>query len=120
MAKTLRQKMGELRPARRRKVEARTCTLIAEEMALVELRQAMVLTQEKISATLGIGQEGVSRLEKRSDLLVSTLRDYVEAMGGRLRLIADFPDRASVELTGLAAIEARKLKGVKKPTRPVR
>ncbi len=120
MAKTLRQKMGQLAPVRRRNVEARARALIAEEMALAELRQAMALTQEKIAETLGIGQEGISRLEKRSDLLISTLRDYVEAMGGRLRLIADFPDHLSVELAGLAAIEARKQKSAKKPTRAAR
>lgn len=120
MAKTLQQKMSELKPARRRKVGERSRALIAEEMALAELRHAKAMTQKKMAETLGIGQEGVSRLEKRSDLLISTLRDYVEAMGGRLRLIADFPDHAAVELAGLAAIEAQRNKGSKKPARPAR
>jgi transcriptional regulator with XRE-family HTH domain len=120
MAKTLQQKMTELKPARRRRVEARSRSLIAEEMVLAELRQGKALTQTKMSEALGIGQEGVSRLEKRSDLLISTLRGYVEAMGGRLRLIADFPDRASVELAGFAAIEAARNKRAKKQARPVR
>ncbi len=114
MAKTLKQMMDSLSPQRRQKVEARAEALIAEELALAELRQAKALTQRKMAAKLGIGQEGVSRLEKRSDLLISTLRDYVEAMGGHLRLIADFPDHPPVELAGLAAIEASKKKAVKR------
>jgi len=110
MPKTLNEMMGRLSAERRAKVDARAKALIAEEMALAELRRAKALTQKKMAVTLGIGQEGVSRLEKRSDLLISTLRDYIEAMGGRLRLIADFPDRPSVEVSGLAAIEAAKKK----------
>jgi len=55
-------------------------------MSLRELRRAHKLTQERIAETLGIGQDQVSRLEQRSDLLLSTLRSYVEAMGGRLTL----------------------------------
>ena len=51
---------------------------------------------------LGISQDGVSRLEQRSDLLLSTLRKTVEAMGGKLSLIAKFPDRPPVELAGIA------------------
>lgn len=51
------------------------------------------------------GQEGVSRIEQRSDLLISTLRSYVEAMGGKLSIIAEFPDRVPVILTGLAGMD---------------
>jgi DNA-binding XRE family transcriptional regulator len=120
MAKTLEQKMAELGAARRRSVEKRARALAAEEMALAELRQAKALTQKTMAETLGIGQDGVSRLEKRSDLLISTLRDYVEAMGGRLRLIAEFPDHASVELAGLAAIESVKAKTARKHPRTAR
>ena len=54
---------------------------------------------------LGINQENVSRIEKRSDLLLSTLSGYVEAMGGTLRLVAEFPDRPPVALTGIAALD---------------
>jgi DNA-binding XRE family transcriptional regulator len=102
---TLKMKMDRLSPARRAKVEARAAELIAEEMSLRDLRQAHELTQERMSEVLGIGQEGISRLEKRTDLLLSTLRSYIKAMGGELRLIAEFPDRPPVALTGLAAME---------------
>src|SRR5277367_6356253 len=99
---TLKDKMKELSRAQRKKVEARAAELIAEEMTLRELRHARKLTQVKIAKKLGVTQDSVSRLEKRSDLLLSTLRKTVEAMGGSLSLIAEFPDHAPVVLAGIA------------------
>ena len=99
--------MADLDPARRRKIEDRAAELIAEEMTLRELRKARQLTQVSVARELGISQDGVSRLEQRSDLLLSTLRRTVEAMGGRLSLIARFPDRPPVELSGIAEHETR-------------
>jgi transcriptional regulator with XRE-family HTH domain len=99
---TLKDKMKELSPAQRKEVEARAAELIAKEMTLRELRHARKLTQIKIAKTLGVTQDSVSRLEKRSDLLLSTLRKTVEAMGGNLSLVAEFPDRAPVLLSGIA------------------
>lgn len=95
-----------LSPARRKKIAARAAQLIAEEMTLQELRQARKLTQVRMARTLGITQDGVSRLEKRSDLLLSTLRKTVEAMGGNLSLVAEFPDREPVVLSGIAGEDA--------------
>ena len=103
--KTLNQKMKRIGSARRKKVEARAAGLIAEEMTLQELRQARKLTQVRMAKVLGISQDGVSRLEKRSDLLLSTLRKSVEAMGGNLSLVAEFPDREPVVLSGIAEAE---------------
>lgn len=74
MATTLKDKMRSLGAKRRRKVEARAAELIAEELSLRDLRRARQKTQTSVAKSLGIGQEGVSRLEKRSDLLISTLR----------------------------------------------
>jgi DNA-binding Xre family transcriptional regulator len=102
---TLKDKMKGLSPARRKRIEARTAQLIAEEMTRQELRHARKLTQARLAKALGITQDGVSRLEKRSDLLLSTLRGYVEAMGGSLSLIAEFPDRKPVMLSGIAAMD---------------
>ena len=99
--------IGKLTPAQRKKVEARAAELIAEEMTLRDLRRARKLTQVRIARTLGITQDGVSRLEKRSDLLLSTLRKTVEAMGGNLSLVAEFSDRAPVVLTGIAGSEQK-------------
>jgi DNA-binding XRE family transcriptional regulator len=103
--KTLDQKIKEVSPARRKKIEDRAAQLLAEEMSLRELRRAHKLTQERIAETLGIGQDQISRLEQRSDLLISTLRSYVEAMGGRLTLIAEFPGHKPVVLSGIAALD---------------
>lgn len=107
MSKSLDEKWNELGPQRRKKVEARAAALIAEEMSLRELRRARRLTQKRMAEKLHIGQEGVSRLEQRSDLLISTLRSYVEAMGGNLSIVAQFPDRKPAVLAGLAALEDR-------------
>jgi transcriptional regulator with XRE-family HTH domain len=101
----------QLNPARRKKIKARAAALISEERTLQELRHAHKLTQKRMADVLGIGQDSVSRLEQRSDLLISTLRGYVEAMGGRLSLIAAFPNQDPVVLAGLAAIESAKTDG---------
>jgi hypothetical protein len=105
MGTTLKDTMKKLPAARRKKVEARANELIAQEMTLRELRQAHRRTQERIAEALNIGQEGVSRLEKRTDLLISTLRSYIEAMGGSLSIIAKFPDHPPVEVAGLTNID---------------
>jgi DNA-binding XRE family transcriptional regulator len=102
---TLKQRMKQLSPARRKRVEARAAELTAEEMTLQELRQARKLTQARMAKTLRISQDGVSRLERRTDFLLSTLRKSVEAMGGRLSLIAEFPDRKPVTISGIAGAE---------------
>lgn len=62
------------------------------EMALTDLRQARRLTQEDIAGTLGNRQAAVSKIERRADMHVSTLRRYVEALGGELEIIAHFPE----------------------------
>ena len=107
MTVSLKTMMAGLDPARRRKIEERAAELVAEEMTLRELRMARQLTQVSVARELGISQDGVSRLEQRTDLLLSTLRRTVEAMGGSLSLIATFPDRPPVELSGLAEYGSR-------------
>ena len=107
MARNVEDIIRELGPAQRKRVETRAAELIAEEMTLRELRHARQLTQVKMAKTLGVTQDSVSRLEKRSDLLLSTLRKTVEAMGGNLSLVAEFPDRAPVVLSGIAEDDPR-------------
>jgi DNA-binding XRE family transcriptional regulator len=102
MAMNVNDKIRKLSPSQRKRVEARAAELIAEEMTLRELRKARKLTQVRVAKVLGITQDSVSRLEKRSDLLLSTLRKTVRAMGGNLSLVAEFPDRAPVVLSGIA------------------
>jgi DNA-binding XRE family transcriptional regulator len=84
----------------RQSVKQRTAELIAEELNLREMRRLRKITQARLSKKLKIGQEGVSRIEKRTDLYLSTLRNYVEGVGGKLSLVVEFPDRAPVVLTG--------------------
>ena len=104
MGKTLKDRLNKLPSARRAKVEARADELLADEMSLKDLRKARELTQEHMAELLGIGQEGISRLEKRSDLLISILRNYVARMGGQLELVVRFPDRPAVLLQDLAEL----------------
>ena len=107
MPVNVNNKIRRLSLAQRKRVEARTTELIAEEMTLRELRRARKLTQVRMAKTLGITQDSVSRLEKRSDLLLSTLRKTVKAMGGNLSLVAEFPDRPPVVLSGISEGDGR-------------
>lgn len=102
MSVNIRGKIGKLNAAQRKKVEDRAAELLAEEMSLRDLLTARKLTQARVAKVLGVTQDSVSRLEKRSDLLLSTLRKTVKAMGGDVRIIAEFPDRAPVMLAELS------------------
>jgi transcriptional regulator with XRE-family HTH domain len=104
MARTLNDIIARLPLDQQREVETKAARLIDEEMTLRDLRKAHALTQERMAESLRISQDGVSRIEKRSDFLLSTLRSYVEAMGGKLRLVVEFPDRKPVTLTNLDSL----------------
>lgn len=108
MAVNVDEKMKKLSPARRKKIEARAADLVSEEMTLRALRKARKLTQVRMAKALGVTQDSVSRLEKRSDLLLSTLQKTVQAMGGNLSLVAEFPDRGPVVLSGIGEDEPKK------------
>ena len=97
MARKLDDVMAALPKARQQRVEARAMELAT----LKDLRLAAQQTQEQLATTLGVGQDTISRLEKRSDMLLSTLRHYVESMGGKLELVAQFPNRPPVVLEHL-------------------
>ncbi|OFZ68403.1 MAG: transcriptional regulator [Betaproteobacteria bacterium RBG_16_58_11] len=92
MAKNLDDVLATLPAKRRKKIEQR----VAELATLKDLRQAVERTQQDLAASLGVGQETISRIERRSDLLLSTMRRYIEAMGGELELVARFPNRPPV------------------------
>ena len=102
---TLEEKLDQLSPERRAKIQSRADQLMIEELSLRDLRLARKLTQEKMAELLQIRQEGVSRIEKRSDLHLSTLRQVIQAMGGELRLVVEFPDRPLVVLSGFQETE---------------
>ena len=90
MAKNFRELEAKMSPGARARSDAKTQKMI-EEMALNELRQAMGITQERLAKALRINQAGVSKIESRSDIFVSTLRKAIEAMGGKLDIRAKFP-----------------------------
>lgn len=104
MSKDLDEIMRELPPERRERIEKRAKELIDEHMTLQDIRKAQKLTQERMAQILGVGQDSVSRLEKRTDLHLSTLNNYINAMGGSLKLVAEFPDRSPVILDGLVEL----------------
>lgn len=105
MATTLKEKLEQLPVERRKKIEERAAVLVVEEMTRQELRQALKLTQKQMASLLQIDQANVSRLEKRTDLMLSTLRQYIAAMGGELRLVVEFPNRPPVNLIGISDLE---------------
>ena len=106
MARKLDDVLAALPKERQQRVEARAMELAT----LKDLRLAAQQTQEQLAATLGVGQDTISRLEKRSDMLLSTLRHYVESMDGKLELVAHFPNRPPVviEHLGVDASAGRK------------
>jgi DNA-binding XRE family transcriptional regulator len=105
MAQNVNHIIKALPASRRRKIEKRANQLIAEEMTLQELRRARELTQVRMAKSLGVAQKQISEIEKRTDMHISTLRRSIEAMGGKLSLVAEFPDRDPVVLTGISALD---------------
>jgi DNA-binding XRE family transcriptional regulator len=108
MAAQVDEVLKQLPADEQRAIETRGRELVAEYLTLQDLRKARALTQERLAELLGINQENVSRLEKRTDLLLSTLSSYVAAMGGRLQIVAEFPGRPPVVLSGLGDAEGAK------------
>lgn len=108
MAIPVDEVLKQLPAGERCAIEARGRELVAEYLTLQDLRKAHALTQERMAELLGINQENVSRLEKRTDLLLSTLSSYVAAMGGRLQIVAEFPGRPPVVLSGLGDAQGAK------------
>jgi DNA-binding XRE family transcriptional regulator len=90
---------------RQAKISARTAELMAEKMTLQQLRSAYQLTQQAMAERLKVRQETISRLEKRADMLLSTLGSYISATGGELKLVAQFPDRPPVVIRGLSGLQ---------------
>jgi transcriptional regulator with XRE-family HTH domain len=87
-------------PERRARINSRKAELRAA-MPLHELRQARAMTQKAVGDVLNVDQPAVAKLERRADMYVSNLRAYIEAMGGRLNIVADFP-QGSVVITNFS------------------
>jgi DNA-binding XRE family transcriptional regulator len=108
MPRTLDQVIDGLAADERAEVEARTRELIAEETSLRALRRALGRTQAALANEMNVGQEAVSKIESRGDMYVSTLREFIAALGGELELSAQFPGRPPVRLGGLGEASVRR------------
>jgi DNA-binding XRE family transcriptional regulator len=97
MAKKFSDLRARMSPKARVQSEAMTAKLL-KEMPLQELRQALDLTQQQVAETLKIEQAAVSKMEKQTDMYLSTLRRFIAAMGGRLEIVARFPE-GTVQIT---------------------
>lgn len=98
MAISYESLLGQLSAASRRRIRQRAKELLAEESTLQELRKARSRSQRAVARKLHVKQAAVSKLERRTDMYVSTLRSYVEAVGGELEIIARFPDAKPVRI----------------------
>ncbi len=108
MPRTLKEVIAALPDEERARIEARAHQLIAEEMSLQALRNAIGKTQKAVAKRLKVGQDAVSKLESRSDMYLSTLRGFIEAMGGKLELVVRFPDRPPVRLEEFGPVASRR------------
>jgi transcriptional regulator with XRE-family HTH domain len=104
MGHTLKEVLDSLPPERRAEVDRRYEELVDEVESLRELRRLSKLSQAKVAEALKISQPAVSKIEKQADMYLSTLRGYVEAMGGELDVIVRLPDRGPIKLKSLEEV----------------
>ena len=104
MAKKFAELRAKMAPEAQARVEAKAQELLAE-MPLNELRQARGLSQKVLAEVLHVQQPSIAKMEKRTDMYISTLRSHIEAMGGQLDVIARFPD-GSVKISNFSDIES--------------
>lgn len=104
MAIRLDDFMAKLPDEDRQAIAKRTAELITEEVTLRQLREARERSQEEVAKKLHIKQAAVSKLERRADMYLSTLRSFIEAMGGKLEIVARFPNQA-VRITQFEALD---------------
>jgi predicted DNA-binding protein (UPF0251 family) len=105
-------------PERQRKIKKRAADLIAEEFTLRDLRKAKQITQEEVAQRLSGRQVYVSRLERRADMKLSTLREYIRALGGDLQLMVTFPGDASVRLRDVGTMSVRRSRHAAQKSKP--
>jgi DNA-binding XRE family transcriptional regulator len=103
MTRNFRELEAKMSPESRARAEAKAKKMLAE-MPLDELREAREMTQVHLAKILGVNQAAVSKLERRTDMYVSTLQDFVKAMGGELKIIARFPE-GTVEISQFGAVK---------------
>jgi len=118
MARNLDDVVAALPKARRDSIEARYQALREEVESLAALRKAVGKAQVDVASKLGISQPSVSKIEKQTDMYLSTLRNYVRAIGGDLEFVVRFPEQQPVHLNGLGDVfEPALSRGPAKPKR---
>jgi transcriptional regulator with XRE-family HTH domain len=105
MAIKLNDYLSKLPRSEQEAIAVRTAELIKEEATLRQLRDLRERSQQEIARRLGVNQAAVSKLERRTDMYVSTLRSLIEAMGGELDIVARFPDRPPVHISQFKTLE---------------
>jgi len=108
MAIKARDYMAKLPEEEQRAIKAEAQRLIAEELTLSEIREARRKSQAELAGKLGVQQPAISKMERQTDLYLSTLRRYIVAMGGELEIIARFPDRSPVRITQFKPLKRRR------------
>src|SRR5690349_1923514 len=107
MAIRLEDFVAKLPEEDQQEIRERTAELIAEVATLRQLREARARSQEEVAKQLHIKQAAVSKLERRTDMYLSTLRSFIEAMGGKLEIVARFPNQV-VRITQFEALDPEK------------
>jgi transcriptional regulator with XRE-family HTH domain len=108
MARTHEEMMAQLTPERRARIEARAAEQLREIEGLKALRKLAQRSQEQIAQSLGLKQPSLLKIERQTDLYLSTLRRFVEAAGGTLELRIDLPGTGAFTLTGVGEIDPAK------------
>ncbi|MDJ0662745.1 MAG: XRE family transcriptional regulator [Crocosphaera sp.] len=93
--------MDNFTPQEKTEIQEEADKLIAEEMMLRELRKAYYLTQSEIAKNLVLEENNISKVEKQTDFLLSTLANYIERLGGKLKLVAEFPEKQTIIIQSL-------------------
>jgi DNA-binding XRE family transcriptional regulator len=104
MAIRARDYIAKLPESEQKAIRDKAQRLIAEELTLAQLREARQRSQAELARKLGVQQAAISRLERRTDMYLSTLRGLVEAMGGSLEIVARFPDQPPVQINQFKAL----------------
>ena len=102
MAKKFSQLLAQLPPERLARIEEETQAML-QEMALADLRKARRMSQAELARNMGIKQPSIADMEKQTDMYISTLRSLIEGMGGKLEIVASFPD-AEVRIKNFSEI----------------
>jgi transcriptional regulator with XRE-family HTH domain len=118
MALSYDEFLAQFPEEQRAEIAARAAELIREERSLRELRESVAKSQAKLAQDLGIGQAAISKIERATDLYLSTLREFIAGIGGELNLIVTFPDdRPPVQIAGFRPLKRKRPGAQRKPRR---